>query len=193
MRTRGLPPAYLPEYPQAYATLGDVSDKPEPVIALFDSAVLAEMTARRLNGWMRSNSLARIDALGILAKDDDGTVSMRRLGPRETLKGVGVGLLTGAFTARRMEELTLLQGLAVGAAGGGAVGVLFRKNVRLNPETHARITQQLRPGSAAVVAVVPPQQVAAVMEKLVEFGGAPGATTMPGPTPARATEPATSS
>jgi hypothetical protein len=160
------------------------------VIALFDSAVLAEMTARRLTSWMRTNSFARVDALGILEKDDDGTVSLRKLGPRETWKGVGIGLLTGALTARRTDELTMLQGLAVGAAGGGAVGVLFRRSVRLSPETRARIRRQLRPGGAAVVAVVPPQQVAAVTEKLVEFGGAPGEPrTTPDPTPARAAAP----
>jgi uncharacterized membrane protein len=189
----GRPPAYLPEHPQACATLGTkhrrketlVTDKPEPVIALFDSAVLAEMTARRLNGWMRSNSLAQLDALGILAKDDDGTVSMRKLGPRETWKGVGVGLLTGALTARRTDELTMLQGLAVGAAGGGAAGLLFRRNVRLSPETRSRIAQRLRPGGAAVVALVAHGQVAAVTEKLVEYGGAPDESrTAPGPTPA---------
>jgi hypothetical protein len=169
-----------------------LSDKPEPVIALFDSAVLAEMTARRLNGWMTSNTFARLDALGILAKDDDGTVSMRKLGPRQTWKGAGIGLLTGALTARKTSDLTLLQGLAAGAAGGGAVGLLFRKNVRLSPETHSRIAQQLRPGGAAVVAVVPPPHVAAVTEKLVEYGGATDARSAPNPTPARAAEPAPS-
>jgi hypothetical protein len=164
-----------------------LSDKPEPVIALFDSALPAEWAARRLSGWMRSDPFGQLEAMGILAKAGDGTVSMQKVGPRQTWKGAGIGLLTGALTASAVGELTMLQGLAAGAAGGGAAGSLFRRNPRLSHETRSRIASQLSPGGAAVVAVVPPRQAAAVTEKLVEYGGAPdGAGTTPVPEPAPA-------
>src|SRR5213078_1708626 len=64
-------PAHLPEPPRASATLAEppipgrkpVSDKPEPVIALFDSTLPAEWAARRLTGWTRSDSFVRLESL----------------------------------------------------------------------------------------------------------------------------------
>jgi hypothetical protein len=122
---------------------------------------------------MRSDTFGRLDALGLLAKAGDGSVSMRRLGRRETWKGAGIGLLTGGIAASASEGLTMRQGIAAGAACGGVVGSLFRKHPRLSADTRSRIALQLSPGGAAVVAVVPPRQAAAVIEKLEEYGGTP--------------------
>lgn len=167
-----------------------MSDKPEPVIALYDSTVPAETAARRLTEWMKTSSPARLEALAILAKADDGTVSMRKLGPRETLKGAAVGLLSGALTALTTDDLSVLQGLAAGAVGGGAVGALFRKKTHLSHEARSRIASRLSPGGAAVVAVVPPRHAATVTEKLVEYGGALDAAANR-PAPANPASPST--
>jgi hypothetical protein len=150
-----------------------LSDRPEPVIALFDSVVPAETAARRLSGWMQSSLDAELEAMGILTVAGNGLLSLRKLGPRETRKGAGIGLLAGAIAAATTGGLSLFEGLAAGAAGGGAVGSLFRKDVRLSHETRARIARRLSLGGAAVVVVVPVRQAAAVIEKLVEYGGAP--------------------
>lgn len=164
-----------------------MSTASESVIALFGSAAVAETAARRVMAWTESNSLARVEALGVLAKGGNGRVSMRKLGPRETRKGAAIGLLAGALSAFASDELTLLQGLAVGAASGGVVGSLFRKDLRLRAETRSRIASRLSPGGAAVLAIVPVRQAAVVTEKLMEYGGAPDAGTAS--EPARVAEP----
>ena len=167
-----------------------MSETAESVIALFDSTAVAESAARRVEFWARSNPLAVLKALGVLAKADDGSVSMQRLGPRETRKGAGIGLLAGAVVVSATDGLTVLEGLAVGAAGGGAVGSLFRKDLRLSAETRSRIARRLRPGGAAVIAVVPARQVETVGDKLIEYGGTlDDASTPPGPAPAGSAEP----
>ncbi len=162
-----------------------MSNSPESVIALFDSVAVAETAARRIEAWTGSNSHGRLESLGVLVKADNGAVSLRKLGPRETRKGAAVGLVAGALSASATDGLSMFQGMAAGAAGGGAVGWLFRKNLRLSAETRSRIGVRLSPGGAAVLAVVPAWRAAAVTEKLVEYGGASdddGATSDTEPT-----------
>jgi uncharacterized membrane protein len=167
-----------------------LSDKSESVIALFDSTAVAESAARRVEFWTKSNPLAALDALGVLTKADDGSVSMQRLGPRETRKGAAIGLLAGALIASTTDGLSVLETLAVGAVGGGAVGSLVRKDLRLSAKARSRIALRLRPGGAAVLAVVPTRQVETVGDQLVEYGGTlEDAGTTPDPAPAGSAEP----
>jgi uncharacterized membrane protein len=164
-------------------------DRTESVIALFDSTAVAESAARRVEYWTRSNPLAPLKALGVLAKTEDGSLSLQRLGPRETRKGAGIGLLAGALVSTT-GGFNVLEGLAVGAVGGGAVGSLFRKGLRLSAETRSRIALRLRPGGAAVMAVVPAWQAGTVGDKLIEYGGTlEHAGTVPDPAPAGSAEP----
>jgi hypothetical protein len=143
------------------------------VVVLFDSATAAEIAARRVDAWTGVNSPTWLDALGVLAKADNGTLSMRNLGPRETRKGAVIGLVAGALAASTGGR-SMLRGLAVGAVGGGAVGSLFRRDLRLSHQTRSRIALRLSPGGAAVLAAVPAPHAAAVTEKLEEYGGAAG-------------------
>jgi uncharacterized membrane protein len=161
-----------------------LSDRPEPVIALFGSVVPAETAARRLRGWMSSNPLAELEAMGLLTKADTGRIAMRKLGPRETRKGAVIGLFAGALVAAKADGLGVFEGLAAGAAAGGAAGSFFRKDVRLSRQTRSRIALRLSPDGAAVVVSVPARQATAVLEKLVEYGGTPDdAGTAPPPAP----------
>jgi len=141
------------------------------VVVFFGSRDEAEIAARRLAAWMRSNPLARLRALGVLAKDPDGAVSTRRLGPRGAREGAGIGLLVGIGAALATGGLTLLHGMVLGVAGGGALGVLFHKRVGLTATERRRIGSHLDSDRAAVVAVVPARQAAAVEEKLEEWHG----------------------
>ncbi|HEY2355345.1 MAG TPA: hypothetical protein VGH79_10655 [Gaiellaceae bacterium] len=84
----------------------------------------------------------------------------------------------------------MLQGIAAGASGGGAVGSLFRKGLRLNTEMRARVAVQLIPGGAAVMVVVPARHAAAVAERLRTSGGsAYDAGAAPSPEPTHVAEP----
>jgi uncharacterized membrane protein len=168
-------------------------DRSESIVALFDSTAVAESAARRVEFWTRSNPLAVLNALGVLAKTDDGSVSVQRLGPRETRRGAGIGLLAGALIVSTRDGLNTLEGLALGAVGGGAVGSLFRKDLRLSAETRSRIALRLHPGGAAVLAVVPAWQAGTVGDKLIEYGGTlEDAGTASDPAPAGSAEPAPS-
>jgi hypothetical protein len=170
-----------------------LSNSSESVIALFDSVAVAETAARRIEAWTGSSSHGRLESLGVLVKADNGAISLRKLGPRETRNGAAVGLVAGALSACATEGLSMVRGLVAGAAGGGAVGWLFRKNLRLSATTRSRIGVRLRPGGAAVLAVVPVRDAAAVTEKLMEYGGVPGdGGAARVPEPAVATEPAPS-
>jgi uncharacterized membrane protein len=146
-----------------------MKDKPRLVIALFDSGEEADGAARRLTSWMRSNPAARLEAVGVLVKDEDGVVSTRKLGPREARRGAALGLLAGAVAGVASGGLTLLQGMLLGAAGGGALGSLFHKT--LSGDELAQVGRRLEPGHAAVGALVPGRQAAAVAEQLEEYGG----------------------
>jgi uncharacterized membrane protein len=175
-----------------------LSDRPQLVISFFGSGDEAETAARRLVAWTRSNPLARLEAVGVLVEDDYGMISTRKLGPRETRKGAGIGLVAGAVGVVATGGLTLLQGLVVGAAGGGAVGSFFHKSLRLTPDARARIARRLDPGHAAVGVLVPVRQAAAIADKLEEYGGtrdvpdaAPAPGTAPEPESAPEAQPAT--
>jgi uncharacterized membrane protein len=168
-----------------------LSDRPEPVIALFDAVVPAEFAARRLRGWMSSNPLAELETMAILTKAGNGRLALRKLGPRETRKGSIIGVVAGAVAATTSGALSLFDGLAAGAAGGAAVGSFFRKKVRLSHHTCSRIARLLSPDGAAVVVVVPTRHTAAVIERLVEYGGRPDdAATVLAPAGASPAEPA---
>jgi hypothetical protein len=149
-----------------------VADRSGLVIAFFGSGEEADTAASRLVTWTRSNPLARLEAVAVLAKDPHGTLSATsRLGPRETRKGAGIGLLAGAIGVIASGGLPLKQGLLAGAAGGGAVGWFFHKSLRLDAETAAGIAHRLDPGRAAVAVVLPARQAAAIADRLEEYGG----------------------
>jgi uncharacterized membrane protein len=172
-----------------------LSDRPQLVMAFFDSGDEAETAARRLMAWTRSNPLARLEAVGVLVKDDYGAISTRKLGPRETRKGMGIGLAAGVIGVVATGGLTLLQGLVVGAAGGGAVGSFFHKGLHLDADARARVGRRLDPGHGAVGVLVPPRQAAAIADRLEEYGGtryvpdAPTPATEKAPAPEKASEP----
>ena len=154
------------------------------VAAFFDSGEEAEDGARRLVAWMRSNPAARLQAVTVLRKDEDGSVSKRKLGPREARKGAGIGLAAGVIAAVASGGVTLVQGMLVGAAAGGALGSLFHRSLRTAGGELERIGGRLDPGHAAIAALVPERQAPAVAEKLEEYGGSlETPTTTPAPLP----------
>jgi len=67
--------------------------------------------------------------------------------------------------------LTLVEGAALGGAGGGLVGSLFRKDLGLTNEDAARIASRLDAGHAAVGVLAPANQAAAIAAELEALGG----------------------
>lgn len=146
---------------------------PNLVLALYESEDAADAAADALRGWAKTNRRAQLDAVGVLVKDDEGNVKTHKLGPRKGKKGVGVGTVLGVVGAVASGGVTLLEGVAVGAAGGGLVGSLFHKGLGMSKEDVARIASDLDDGHAAVGALVPANQAVAVSAELEALGGEP--------------------
>ena len=150
-----------------------MASNPNLVLALYESEDAADAAADALRGWARSNRRAQLDAVGVLVKDDEGNVKTHKLGPRKGKKGVGVGTVLGVVGAVASGGVTLLEGVAVGAAGGGLVGSLFHKGLGMSKEDVTRIASDLDDGHAAVGALVPANQAVAVSAELEALGGEP--------------------
>lgn len=127
-------------------------------IALFDSETAADTAAASL----ADSGLAKGDAIGVLALDDNGNLKEDKVGARSTKKGAGVGAV-----------LWLLGpvGLGAGVVGGGLLGALHHKGLGLDDDDQARISQQLQGGNAAVGVLTEPDDAAAISDYLAQQGG----------------------
>jgi uncharacterized membrane protein len=150
-----------------------MASKPSLVLAFFESEGAADGAADALRGWAKSNRRVQLGAVGILAKDDEGNVKTHKLGPRQGSKGLGTGAVLGIIAAAASGGITLLEGVAVGGAGGALVGSAFHKGLGMSKEDVARIASRLDDGHAAVGVLVPANQVDGVSAELEALRGEP--------------------
>ena len=143
------------------------------VLGFFGSEELADGAADGLRSWAKHNRKVRLEGVGVLVKDEDGTVKTHKLGQRQGRKGIGIGAVLGVVAAVASGGVTLLEGVAVGGAGGGLVGSLFHKGIGMSEEDASRIGSRLDEGHAAVGVLVPPNQAAAISAELEALGGEP--------------------
>src|SRR2546430_16544672 len=85
----------------------------------------ADGAAEGLRAWAKTNDRLELEAVGVLVKDDQGKIKTHKLGPRQGKKGAGIGIVLGAVAAVASGGITLVEGAAVGAVGGGGAGALF--------------------------------------------------------------------
>jgi uncharacterized membrane protein len=147
--------------------------KQQLVLAFFETEQAADGAARALGQWAKANRHAELEAVGVLVKDEQGNVKTHRLGPREGKRGIGIGAVLGVIAAVVAPGLTVLEGAALGGLGGLGIGSLYRKGLGMTPDDAERISSRLDSGHAAVGALVPPHQAAAVTEELAALGGDP--------------------
>jgi hypothetical protein len=143
------------------------------VLAFFEDEASADRAAAELQQWTRTNPYVQLGAVGVLVKDELGDVKMHKLGPRETRKGIGIGVALGIVAAVASGGVTLFEGVAVGGIGGGGLGFLFRKGLGMTSADAARISDRLDSGHAAVGVLAPSGQAAGIATKLAELGGEP--------------------
>jgi hypothetical protein len=143
------------------------------ILAFFENEGAADSAAAALQEWAKSNRNVRLDAIGILVKDQNGEVKTHKLGPHHGASGLGVGMALGVVAAVASGGITLLEGVAVGGLGGGGIGFLFHKGLGMSKEDAERIAGRLDAGHAAVGIVAIPAQAKAMAEKLEELGGEP--------------------
>jgi len=96
-----------------------MAGNPTLVLAFFESEETADGAAGALLGWAKGNRRVQLDAVGVLVRDEQGDVKTHKLGPREGKKGIGVGAVLGVVAAIASGGLTLVEGAALGGAGGG--------------------------------------------------------------------------
>lgn len=142
------------------------------VLAFFPNERAADDTAVVFKEWVKTNPRVDLEAIGVLVKDEHGNVKTHKLGPREGVKGIGIGAVLGIIAAVPTGGLSLVEGAAIGGAGGGVVGSLFHRGLGLSARDAARIAGRLDAGQAALGVLVPPEQAAAISEELTQLGGA---------------------
>jgi uncharacterized membrane protein len=145
----------------------------ELVLAFFDTEDAADAAAKALRDWEKASEYMKVDAIGVLAKDDDGQVKEHKLGRRAGKRGMGIGVALGLVAAIPTGGLSLAGGVLGGAGGGAAIGQFFHKGLKMSDEDAARIGRELDAGHAAVGVLTWDSETQAVSEKLKELGGTP--------------------
>ncbi|GID97627.1 hypothetical protein Adi01nite_70390 [Amorphoplanes digitatis] len=143
------------------------------VLAFFDTEDAADQAASALRDWEKTTEYMKVDAVGVLVKDDDGKVKEHKLGKRAGKRGMGVGVALGLIAAIPSGGLSLVGGVLAGAAGGGVIGGFFHKGLMMTDEDASRIGRELDADHAAVGVLTWDFQTEAVSEKLKQLGGVP--------------------
>jgi hypothetical protein len=145
----------------------------ELVLAFFEDEAAADRAAASFEDWVKASRHAKIDAVGVLVKDANGEIKTHKLGPRQTSRGMGIGVALGVVAAVASGGITLFEGVAVGSLGGAGLGFLFHRGLGMTGDDAQRISGRLDQGHAAVGVIVIPAQAQGVTDKLAELGGEP--------------------
>jgi uncharacterized membrane protein len=148
-------------------------DKQQLVLAFFTDEGAAEQAAEALKDWEKASEYMKVDAIGLLVKDQDGTIKEEKLGRRAGKRGMGIGVALGLVAAIPTGGLSLVGGALGGAGGGGIIGEFFHKGLKMTDEDVARIGRELEVGHAAVGVLTWDFETESVAEKLKELGGTP--------------------
>ena len=132
------------------------------VLAFFNDEPTADDAVEALKTWDKGDDLVKLDAIGVLALDDKGTIKTHKLGKRSVGKGAGIGLVLAVIAPP-----TLLAGVI----GGGLLGAFHHKGLGLKAADRDRIAAQLTGGQAAVGVLVLPAMAIDVSAKLADLGG----------------------
>jgi len=132
------------------------------VLSFFQSEAEADDAAGQMKEWDKWEADVKLNALGVLALDDQGMIKTHKLGRRSVGKGAGIGLLLA---------VTAPPTLVAGVVGGGVLGALHHKNLGIKAEDQERIAAHLAGGRAAVGALVKEDEAPAVELRLTQLGG----------------------
>ncbi|HEY6761763.1 MAG TPA: hypothetical protein VI318_19845 [Baekduia sp.] len=148
-------------------------DQQQLVLAFFDTEDAADQAAKALKSWEKATEYMKVDAIGVLVKDDKGQVKESKLGKRAGKRGMGIGVALGVVAAIPTGGLSLAGGVLGGTGGGAAIGEFFHKGLKMSDEDTARIAHELDAGHAAVGVLSWDSDAEAVAKKLKELGGTP--------------------
>ena len=134
------------------------------VISIFDNEPAADNAVVAL----KDSGVAKHDAIGVLALDENGNVQTHKVGAHSFYKGAGIGFLLGLLGP---VGVGLGMGVGMGATTGGVLGLLHHKGLGLDESDRERISAELAKGKAAVGVLADFDEAPAVDAKLTELGG----------------------
>jgi uncharacterized membrane protein len=136
------------------------------VLAMFEDQAKAEEAVETIQRWAKRTDSAKLSAIGVIVKDEEGEITTHKLRSRKregaVLFGLGA-LLTGGAT--------IGLGLIGGALVGGGIGSFFHKGLKMTEEDMERLNQELDGGKAAVGIMVKEGEASEVAAELVLLGG----------------------
>lgn len=141
------------------------------VLGFFATEDGADEAAKALREWEKATEYMKVDAIGVLAKDENGKIKEHKLGRRAGKKGMGVGVALGVIAAIPTGGVSLVGGVLGGGAGGGVIGEFFHKGLEMTDEDVARVAGELHAGHAAVGVLTWDFETKAVTDKLRGLGG----------------------
>ena len=91
-------------------------DRQRLVLATFASESNADRAAKAMKNWEMATEYMKVDAIGVLVKNEDGNVK------QAGKKGTGIGVVLGLIAAIPTGGPSLPGGAIGGAVGGGIIG-----------------------------------------------------------------------
>src|SRR6478672_4481541 len=113
------------------------------VLAYFDNEAAADEAAKAMKSWDKASDDVKLGAIGVLVKDDKGKVKTNKLGSRAGGSGAKTGIILGIIAAILSGGITLLGGVVAGAVGGGVLGSLFHKGLKLSEDDLKSLNTEL--------------------------------------------------
>ncbi|MFJ1864282.1 hypothetical protein ACIOD1_06600 [Streptomyces sp. NPDC088097] len=92
-------------------------DKQQLVPAFFPDEDSADQAAQALRDWEKATEYMKVDAIGVLVKDEQGQVKEHKLGRRAGKRGMGIGAVLGVIAAIPTGGLSLVGGAVASGVG----------------------------------------------------------------------------
>ena len=108
------------------------------VVAIFPDEAQADSAAKSLKDWDKLDDDVKLNAIGVLAIDENGKIKSHKIGKRSWGKGAGIGLVLAAISPP-----TLL----AGALAGGVLGSLHHKGLGVDSAERDQIADALTNGT----------------------------------------------
>ena len=135
-------------------------------VVVFSDAAMMQQGIDALKKLHREGKI-KLYAASVVARDSSGKLSVQEI-TKEGLGGTAVGALIGGLAGLPAGPL----GATVGAAGGAIIGIAAdRVNQRTEAEFADKISRELAPGKAAIVAEVDEDGVISFEALMKSIGG----------------------
>lgn len=141
------------------------------IVMSFASAATAEEVRDKVRGLQRAGVIQLQDA-AVLSRDAEGKVQVHNEVSRDTKIGAGVGAVLGAIFGFWFP----IAGIAIGTAGGAAVGAMLANGV--DGKFRKEVEEKLTPGSSAVFLVLNGGDMAALRGAIEPYEGTLIQTTL---------------